>query len=390
MLLKEVMHTRLSILKSPPFRGALSSSGVMAFAGLGDAILYPLLPIYGESLGFTSIGIGILLSINRFVRIISNTWIANLINSLGMKKMIMIASILAVITTISYGLELGFISFLIARIIWGLSYSGLKISTLNYAAKVKKQSGLAFGMSQSIKSLGALAVLGFGPMLIASLGIQNGLIVLGAISVIGILMALSLPALKSSSAKVLTKETFYPSSLNILVLVLSISIDGILVVVIAKLLAPEFIDSVTLLSAVAFYLLLKRLFVTGISLLSGFLTLVVSYSRLFYIAVIFCIVGLLFVALGRTLPGLLLAFVFNAIVITVSPLIAMTEQENDLQAISNITTWWDMGSAIGALIGIGLINVLGGQLLFMVLSITTTLIFINFMIQYGKRNRTVL
>ncbi len=45
-------QTIISDLKGSPFWGALSSSGVMAFAGLGDALLYPILPIYGAELGF--------------------------------------------------------------------------------------------------------------------------------------------------------------------------------------------------------------------------------------------------------------------------------------------------------------------------------------------------
>lgn len=72
--------------QSPSFRGALQASGVMAFAGLGDAILYPILPIYGKDLGFSVFFIGLLLSVNRFVRILANTQIANLVNYIGMRK----------------------------------------------------------------------------------------------------------------------------------------------------------------------------------------------------------------------------------------------------------------------------------------------------------------
>ncbi len=49
----QIENSTLNITQSlSSFRGALRASGVMAFASLGDAILYPLLPIYGVELVF--------------------------------------------------------------------------------------------------------------------------------------------------------------------------------------------------------------------------------------------------------------------------------------------------------------------------------------------------
>ena len=254
------------------FRGALRASGVMAFAGLGDAILYPLLPIYGVELGFSAFFIGALLSINRFVRIIANTHIANLINRIGMKKMLVTTSILATVTTFIYGFQLGAIVFLIARILWGLSYSGLKISTLNYASKAKGKSGLAFGLTTAIKSLGALSVLFFGSKLIALVGVQKGLFIIASISAIGIILAYSLPNISSNSKRVKTKQTFYPSTINLMVFMLSLTI-GITVVTLSKLIQTSASMSDVLI-VVASYLFLKELFVVLFSIIGGFISAV--------------------------------------------------------------------------------------------------------------------
>ena len=189
---------RFSKFRRSSFRGAIISSGVVAFAGLGDALLYPVLPIYGKEMGFSVFVIGLLLSVNRFVRIIANTPIANIVAKFGMRKVLIICSGLAVITTIFYGIEWGLASFFIARILWGLSYSGLKIASLNYAAQVKNASGLAFGISRSINSLGALFALLFCPMLIASVGVKNGFFTVAAISLVGVILAL-LPSIFKSS-----------------------------------------------------------------------------------------------------------------------------------------------------------------------------------------------
>ena len=385
-------NTKLIKAQSSSFRGALRASGVMAFAGLGDALLYPVLPVYGKELGFSVFFIGILLSVNRFVRILANTPIANLVKQIGMRNMLLITSSLAVITTFMYGLKFGFIGFLIARILWGLSYSGLKIATLNYASKAKKKSGLAFGLTQSIKSLGALCILWFGPVIIGALGIQNGLFIIAGISFFGVLLAYSLPnsTFEKTPDKVKSKITFYPSPINLLVLILSISIDGILVVTLAYVLSSNTMSSSELLVYVAFYLLLKRLFVILFSSIGGVLSLHYAPAKLFTLAVIGCLIGMFLITIEVTIIGIILAFLCNTIVVTFSPLVAIKQQKSALQAISSVSTWWDLGAAIGALIGIYAIEVLGIQYLFLSLFIIATILFINFYIKNAKSSRSII
>jgi len=394
-MLRIIESSCLSGKKSSSFRGALLASGVTAFAGLGDALLYPVLPIYGKEMGFSVFFIGVLLSINRFVRILANTPIANLIDRIGMKSMLIASSTLAVITTLCYGLKLGLISFLIARVVWGLSYSGLKIATLNYAAKVKKTAGLAFGLSSSVKSLGGLFALWFCPILVAKVGVENGFFTIALISLVGVLLALSLPKveLNTRSVKVRAQKTFYPSPMNLLIFILSVSIDGILVVALSNLLKDEYPDTSQLLTIVAFYLLLRCLFAFGFSFLSGILTLKIRPIALFNLAVGCCCVATILIAFNQVMAGIILAFLFNTLVVAFSPLIAiqtLIEKRNSLQVISSISTWWDLGAAVGAFVGIYLIETLGTQPLFLLLSILIIILFTKHIIQHGKANRAVI
>ncbi|MDH3642615.1 MAG: hypothetical protein OES38_10995, partial [Gammaproteobacteria bacterium] len=43
-----------------------------AFSLLGDQVLYAVLPVYYEDLGLTPIQVGILLSANRWIRLVTN------------------------------------------------------------------------------------------------------------------------------------------------------------------------------------------------------------------------------------------------------------------------------------------------------------------------------
>lgn len=395
MLLNKIGDKNIFKLNSSSFRGTLISSGIMAFAGLGDVLLYPILQIYGKEMGFSVFVIGLLLSVNRFVRIIANTPIANLVDSIGMKKILIICSSLAVITTIFYGLKLGVTTFFIARIIWGLSYSGLKIATLSYAAQVKKRTGLAFGLSRSIQSLGPIFALSACPILIVYVGIDHVFFIIALISGIGMIMSFFLPKYHSNkkSEKVKTKKTFYPSSMNLLVFILSISIDGILVVALSSLLIGQYPETSQLLTFVTFYLLLKRIFAFGFSLLSGILTLKIQPIKLFNISVVCCLIAMLLITFNYITIGIIVAFLFNTVVVTFSPLVAMQLQKgekNALQAISSVSTWWDLGAAIGAFIGIFLVEKLGSQNLFFLLFVLIIVLFIKYIIQNGTTNRTIV
>ena len=392
-MLRLIQNSFFTSNKSSSFQGAFIASGIMAFAGLGDALLYSVLPVYGASMGFSVFLIGVLLSVNRFVRIIANTHIANIVRSIGMKKVLLISSSFAVLTTLVYGLKLGIVSFFLARILWGLSYSGLKISTLNYAAIVKKHAGLAFGISQSIKSLGAFFILIVGPILIGAYGIEIGFFMIASISSVGVFLAFLLPEqdAKQGAGKVKTATTFAPTPINLLVFILAFTIDGILVVVLSDLFLNKQLGMNELLVYISFYLLLKRLFVLIFSFISGFLSLKISTLKMFNAAILFCIAAIFLIAFNYTVLGIVVAFLFNTIIVTFAPLIAIEiENQNTLQSISGTSTWWDLGAAIGAFSGIFLIKETGSFYLFFTLGIVVIILFFNFFIQYGNTNQRTI
>lgn len=370
------------------FREALTASGVMAFAGMGDTILYSILPVYGKQIGFSVVYIGILLSVNRFVRILANTSIANMVNEIGMRKVLLISSVLAMLTTFMYGMEIGFIGFLIARILWGISYSGLKLSTLNYAARSQTTTGLAFGMVKSVKALGGLFILWVGPLIIGVFGIQSGLSLIALTSGIGVVLALTLPKKRGlkKEKRVKVTESFKPNAINGLVFMFAFVIDGVLVVTLANLFKNGITTSQTLLVTVAFYLFLKRGFATIVSLLVGVLSLKMKPQLLFNISATISILGLVFIAFSWVKLGVVLAFLFNIILVTFSPLIAIKSQKNTLQAISGISTWWDLGAAIGAFSGIYLIQNLGVTTLYILSVVLLLSLFTNFIVNHGKTN----
>ena len=93
---------------------------------LGDSFLYGNLPIEAENLGIALPLVGVLLSANRLVRLISNTWASSLFEKFGPRQPFIASTVLALITTALYGAGWGFMVFLLARMGWGIAWSALR------------------------------------------------------------------------------------------------------------------------------------------------------------------------------------------------------------------------------------------------------------------------
>jgi len=102
------------------------TGGTIGLCIVGDSLLYSILPLEAENLGISLPLVGVLLSANRLIRMISNTWASVIFERFGPYSPFLIATIISLISTILYGLGWGFVTFLFARILWGISWSGLR------------------------------------------------------------------------------------------------------------------------------------------------------------------------------------------------------------------------------------------------------------------------
>lgn len=99
---------------------------VIAFGIMGDSLMYSLLPLEAENLGIPLSLVGVLLSANRLVRLISNSWASLAFERWGPKIPFLVATLLGIVSTILYGGSYGFWVFLFARTIWGVAWSGFR------------------------------------------------------------------------------------------------------------------------------------------------------------------------------------------------------------------------------------------------------------------------
>lgn len=93
----------------------------------GDAMIYCLLPVAPESFNITVFQIGILLSVNRFVRLVTNEISTKVVTRLNSDKPLIIAVCLSTFITLGYAIPWGFWWLLFLRILWGGCFSLLRI-----------------------------------------------------------------------------------------------------------------------------------------------------------------------------------------------------------------------------------------------------------------------
>ncbi|WP_284642267.1 MFS transporter [Paenibacillus silviterrae] len=174
----------------PSVRGL---SWVTALCLLGDAMLYIVLPLYWDQFGLDALWqVGVLLSINRFIRLPLNPLVGWLYIRVPKRTGVVIAAAAAVVTTVGYGLVSGFVPFLIARMVWGAAWSMLRIGgylTVLEAAGQDGPRGKLLGSYNGIIGVGSLIGMLAGGMLAEVLGPREVALMLGIITAAGLPLA---------------------------------------------------------------------------------------------------------------------------------------------------------------------------------------------------------
>ena len=185
---------RIPLLRlSPATALVLVVSGAVAFAIMGDSLLYAILPLSAGELSLSPQQVGLLLSANRLVRLFSNTWLSAIFARFGPYRAFVVSSILGVLTTAAYGLEFGFIVLLLARIGWGVSWSGLRQGTFQSIwAGDQANAGRLMGLMWGVVRGGSAVSAVLGGFLFDHFGFQTTVLSIAGISALAIPIAFGL------------------------------------------------------------------------------------------------------------------------------------------------------------------------------------------------------
>jgi MFS family permease len=153
-------------VRLPP-RWILVVSVATGAAIMGDSLLYAVLPVIWEDLGLTAGMVGLILSINRFVRMVTNPLAGWVAGRVGARLPFMLAVIVAAGSTLAYGIGLGVAGFLVARCLWGLCWSFLRLG--GHLAAIESgtdgRRGFYLGFFSGITRAGSLIAVVIGGFL---------------------------------------------------------------------------------------------------------------------------------------------------------------------------------------------------------------------------------
>jgi MFS family permease len=352
-------------------RPVVLSASTLGLVWMGDALLYVVMPLYAASFQIALPWVGVVLSLNRIVRIFGYGWIDTLTRRFGGKTMMVAAAFAAALSTLLYGLVQGLIPLLAARFLWGLAYGVLNVLSTVYALDDEKATGRHVGLSRAISASGPALALSGGALIAVYLGPRDVFLVLGVLGFLAVPTALALPALRDGPSEKApqTQSRWMPSSLNVLFFTLMLAVDGIFPMTLSLLLAQWLSVGSAILAAGLMLAFLRATTVIG-SLISGGVIDRVGANRVLGISVVGIIIGLLGVAGGYVYVAAIIIIIARGFLGTAGPvLVAEQTGGTKVGRMAAYSTWIDCGLAAGPLVAGALFIPLGPNGLYSLLAL---------------------
>ena len=161
--------------------------GSIGLSIMGDSLMYTILPLAAPGLGIPLPLVGILLSVNRLIRLLSNAAASRIFEKFGPRAPFIGSVAIGVLATVLYGVPAGFGLFLVARLLWGIAWSGLRQG--GYQAvwtgepdQKGRLTGLLWGLVRLGSAIGVLV----GGLLFDRSGYQAAIIFVVAASILAL------------------------------------------------------------------------------------------------------------------------------------------------------------------------------------------------------------
>ncbi|WJY13779.1 MFS transporter [Pectobacteriaceae bacterium CE90] len=211
--------------KLPDFK---KTALILACCGPGDTLIYILLPMFHSFFEVSLAEAGILLSANRIIRIFGYSYVVKIYNRCGDRFICQLSSVGTLFCCLGYMYLKGFALLFIVRILWGLSFAGLNLSTQATATSDQHNRSKVAGSSRSIISSGQMFLLPVCSVIVWLYGIQQAYLFLTIISMIAVAMSFYVKTTKYEGfAK--KKSVSLPSAISFWSFAEGVVIDGLFI-----------------------------------------------------------------------------------------------------------------------------------------------------------------
>jgi MFS family permease len=327
------------------------AAAVLGLVWLGDALIYVVLPLHADAFGIGLASVGVVLAVNRVVRILGYGWVASLSRRFGMRALTAAAALGAALSTVAYGVATGLAPLLVARLVWGMAYGILNVTTTAYAIGDGAGAGRRVGLNRAVSTLGPTVALSLGAWMAVALDARAVFVILGTVGLLAVPIALTLPrALAAAPVGGGAAATRWrPSSLNLLFFTNSL-IEGVFATTLSLLFTGTLSVSSALLSA-GLVLAAQRLLVAVLSVVAGPLVDRLGAHRMLAPCVLAVVAGMLGLAHGALYPAAALVVLARAVLSTTGPVLAASAHGGStVDRLAAFATWVDAGLAVGPLL----------------------------------------
>jgi len=330
-------------------RAVALSGAVIGLGLLGDTLIYAVLPLYHVELGLSLAMVGVLLSLNRWVRLLANSLTAWLGERLGARNLMIAAALGSVVSTTCYGLDGGEALQIAARILWGISFAALNLGSLAYAVADRANAGKRVGASRGMIGVIQASCFVGGALLVLQIGPRNVFLVLGALTLLAAVPALMLPPLPNERTERRGFNLPKPHRLEIWGFLLGFSGDGVFLLTLAFLLKDS-VTSVAPIVATSLVLSLRCLMEATGGPLGGWLGDRLGARPVAVVVGSFLVLGYLLIAAHVDVVGSVVIVLTRGLYNTLIPVMVMQRATGGyLSSQASYSTWRDFGAAIGPL-----------------------------------------
>lgn len=163
----------------------------------GDATLYVVLPTHPADAGIALGSVGLILSVNRFIRLLTNAPAGWLYDRLADRRVLFLGALgVGVLSTAVYALSAGLLPLLLGRLLWGLAWSGIWVggNAIVLQMAPARARGHWVGIYQLWFFLGSALGTFLGGVLTDAVGYRQALWIGAGLSAAGVLAVVLAPS----------------------------------------------------------------------------------------------------------------------------------------------------------------------------------------------------
>ncbi|MFP7632184.1 MFS transporter [Pseudomonas veronii] len=194
-----------------------------------DVLLYLLLPMESQAFGITLAQAGVLLAANRLVRIFGYRHVLNFYARHGDRLTCMIAAGAATLCALGNSMLSGFAALLGLRLVWGLCFAALNLSTQVLATAEPTGAARRAGRSRALIALGPMLALPLGGGLTLWAGPRPIFLILAGCCLLGLWMARRLPTVGHDLHSSPGRRFKWPDSVALWSFIEGVALDGLFI-----------------------------------------------------------------------------------------------------------------------------------------------------------------